>query len=134
MLQTALRNKGTRLVVQLDDEHERNLVVANLCVANARFFGGGMKIAPDAKLTDGQFDVVGIGDLSALKIFTSAPRVYLGAHLSMPEVSHALAKKVVVRPPDRATEIHLEVDGELPGKLPATFQIIPAALKVRSAV
>ena len=134
MLQTALRNKGTRLVVQLDDEHERNLVVANLCVANARFFGGGMKIAPDAKLTDGQFDVVGIGDLGALKIFTSAPRVYLGAHLSMPEVSHALARRVVVRPPDRNFEVHLEVDGELPGKLPATFQIIPDALRVRSAV
>jgi diacylglycerol kinase (ATP) len=134
MLQTALRNEGTRLVVQLDDEHERNLVVANLCVANARFFGGGMKIAPDAKLTDGQFDVVGIGDLSALKIFTSAPRVYLGAHLSMPEVSHTLARKVVVRPPDRTSEVHLEVDGELPGKLPATFQIIPQALRVRSAV
>src|SRR5689334_13823614 len=49
MLQTALRNEATRLVVQLDDSHERNLVVTNLCVANARFFGGGMKIAPDAK-------------------------------------------------------------------------------------
>lgn len=134
MLQTALRNKGTRLVVQLDDEHERNLVVANLAIANARFFGGGMKIAPEAKLTDGQFDVVGIGDLSALKIFTSAPRVYLGAHLSMPEVSHALARKVVVRPPDRDSQVDLEIDGELPGRLPATFQIIPEALKVRSAV
>lgn len=93
-----------------------------------------MKIAPEAKLTDGQFDVVGIGDLSALKIFTSAPRVYLGAHLSMPEVSHALARKVVVRPPEPTLDIHLEVDGELPGKLPATFQIIPDALRVRSAV
>src|SRR5918999_3430172 len=125
MLQTALRNQATRLVVQLDDAHERTLVVANLCVANARFFGGGMKIAPDAKLTDGKFDVVGIGDLSAVKIFTSAPRVYLGAHLSMPEVSHAHARKVVVRSPDRTSEVNLEIDGELPGRLPATFQIIP---------
>ena len=134
MLQTALRNEATRLVVQLDDSHERNLVVTNLCVANARFFGGGMKIAPEAKLTDGKFDVVGIGDLSALKIFTSAPRVYLGAHLSMPEISHTLARKVVVRPPDRTLEVNLEIDGELPGRLPATFQIIPEALRVRSAV
>ena len=131
MLQTALRSEGTRLVVQLDDSHERNMVVANLCVANARFFGGGMKIAPDAKLTDGKFDVVGIGDLSALKIFTSAPRVYLGAHLSMPEVSHALARKITVRAADRAEEVALEVDGELPGKLPATFQIVAEALRVR---
>src|SRR5687768_13299435 len=134
LLQTALRTAPTRLVVQLDDSHERHLLVANLCVANARYFGGGMKIAPNAKLTDGKFDIVGIGDLSTLKIFTSAPRVYTGSHLSMPEVSHALARKITVRAADRAAEVALEIDGELPGKLPATFQIIPSALRVRCAV
>ena len=131
LLQTAVRTEPTRLAVQLDDSHERHLNVLNLCIANARYFGGGMKIAPEAKLTDGKFDVVGIGDLSTLKLFTSAPRVYMGSHLSMPEVSHALARKITVRAADRATEVALEIDGELPGKLPATFQIIPEALRVR---
>ena len=131
LLQTAMRTEPTRLAIQLDDSHERHLTVLNLCVANARYFGGGMKIAPDAKLTDGKFDIVGVGDLSALKIFTSAPRIYMGSHLSMPEVSHALARKVTVRAADRAAEVALEIDGELPGKLPATFQIIPEALRVR---
>ena len=131
LLQTAMRTTPIRLAVQLDDSHERHLVVLNLCVANARYFGGGMKIAPDAKLTDGKFDIVGVGDLSALKIFTSAPRVYMGSHLSMPEVSHAHARKVTIRPADRGSEVALEIDGELPGKLPATFQIIPEALRVR---
>lgn len=131
LLQTAMRNDPVRLVIQLDDAHERHLVVSNFCVANARYFGGGMKIAPDAKLTDGKFDVIGVGELSAVKIFTSAPRVYTGSHLSMPEVSHALARKISVRPADRTTEVALEVDGELPGTLPATFQIIPEALRVR---
>ena len=122
---------GLTLLVQRDDSHERHLVVSNLCIANARYFGGGMKIAPDAKLTDGKLDIISIGDLSAMKIFTSAPRVYTGSHLSMPEVSHALARKITVRASDRSTEVALEVDGELPGKLPATFQIIPEALRVR---
>ena len=131
LLQTAIRTEPTRLAVQLDDAHERHLLVVNLCIANARYFGGGMKIAPDAKLTDGKFDVISVGDLGAMKIFTSAPRVYRGSHLSMPEVSHALAKKVTVRAAERDTEVDLEVDGELPGRLPATFQIIPAALRVR---
>lgn len=131
LFKTAMRTEPTRLAVQLDDSHERHLAVLNLCVANARYFGGGMKIAPDAKLTDGKFDVVGIGDLSALKIFTSAPRVYTGSHLSMPEVSHALARKVSIRSADRGSQVSLEIDGELPGKLPATFQIIPEALRVR---
>jgi YegS/Rv2252/BmrU family lipid kinase len=131
LLKTAMRNEPVRLVVQFDDSLERHLVVSNLCVANARYFGGGMKIAPDAKLTDGKFDVIGVGDLSALKIFTSAPRVYTGSHLSMPEVSHALARKITVRAANRAEEVALEVDGELPGRLPATFQLIPEALRVR---
>ena len=131
VLKTAMQNAPVRLAVQLDDEHDRHLTVSNLCIANARYFGGGMKIAPEAKLTDGKFDVIGVGDLSALKLFTSAPRVYLGSHLSMPEVSHALARKVSVRPADHDEVVALEVDGELPGRLPATFQIIPEALRVR---
>ena len=131
LLHTALRTEPTRLLVQLDDARERQLLVTNLCVANARYFGGGMKIAPEAKLTDGKFDVVRVGDLGAIKIFTSAPRVYSGSHLSMSEVSHGLARKVTVRPAERDAQIDLEVDGELPGRLPATFQIIPVALRVR---
>jgi diacylglycerol kinase family enzyme len=57
--------------------------------------------------------------------------VYLGSHLSRPEVSHALARKVSVRPAERGATVDLEVDGELPGRLPATFQIVPEALRVR---
>jgi diacylglycerol kinase (ATP) len=131
MLQTAMQSPATKVVVQLDDEHERHLTVANFCVANARFFGGGMKIAPNAKLTDGLFDVVCIGDLGARKILTNAPRVYLGSHLSMDQVHHTFARKVVARAAAKDEEITLEVDGELPGQLPATFQILAAALRVR---
>lgn len=132
LLQTAMRNAAVRLVVQLDDSTDRQLVVSNLCVANARYFGGGMKIAPQAKLIDGRFDVISVGDLSAMKIFTSAPRIYTGSHLSMPEVSHTLARKITIRPQDRQAEVALEVDGELPGRLPASFQIVPQALRVRT--
>jgi diacylglycerol kinase (ATP) len=131
LLQTAMRSEATRVTVQLDDSSEHQLNIINFCVANARYFGGGMKIAPDAKLTDGKFDVISVGDLSAVKIMTSAPRIYLGSHLSMTEVHHTLAKKIYVRPANRQAVIALEVDGELPGRLPATFQIIPGALRVR---
>ncbi len=133
MLQTAMQSPATRVVVQLDDAHEKHLTVANLCIANARYFGGGMKIAPEAKLTDGKFDVITIGDLGALKILTNAPRLYLGAHMGMQEVGHALATKIVARPAVEDAEVSLEVDGELPGRLPATFQIVPLALRMRCA-
>lgn len=131
MLQTAIRSPVERVIVKLDEQHHRNLTVANLCVANARYFGGGMKIAPNAKLTDGKFDVITIGDLSVLKILTNAPRVYFGSHLSMRQVDHALARKLSASPKTSNAEVAIEVDGELPGRLPATFQIIPQALRVR---
>jgi len=131
LVQTAMRSASARVVVQIDDSREQKLSIVSLCIANARYFGGGMKIAPNAKLADGKFDVITVADISALKIVTSAPRLYFGSHLSMSEVSHKLAKKIVVRPGDKDERITLEIDGELPGRLPAQFQIIPEALKVR---
>ena len=131
MAQTSLKTGATRAVVQLDDDPARHLTVANICIANARYFGGGMKIAPDAKLADGRFDVVSIGDLGSARLLANAPRIYFGSHLGMPEVGHALAKKLFARPVEKDQLVQLEVDGELPGFLPATFQIIPRALRVR---
>lgn len=131
LVQTAVKKSATRVVVQLDDVPAQHLTVVNLCVANARYFGGGMKIAPHAKLTDGKFDVISVGDLSAARIFRNAPRLYLGAHLGMKEVGSALAAKVMARPVDADETIQVEVDGEIPGVLPATFQILPRALRVR---
>ncbi len=131
MMESAIKNEATTVIVQLDDHHEKLTTVANLCIANARYFGGGMKIAPGAKLTDGKFDVVSIGDLGVARIFANAPRLYTGTHLAMREVGHALAAKIVARPSKERQQIAIEVDGELPGFLPATFQIIPQALRVR---
>src|SRR5437762_2214976 len=131
MLRTAMQAPPTEVMVQIDDEHERHLIVANFCIANARYFGGGMKIAPAAKLTDGRFDMVSIGDLGARKIITNAPRIYFGSHLSLDQVHHALARKVLARPVAKDEKIAIEIDGELLGHLPATFQILPAALRVR---
>lgn len=131
MAETAVKSKPSRITVQLDDDAERHMTVANLCIANARYFGGGMKIAPHAKLDDGAFDVICIGDIGAARILANAPRLYLGAHLNIPEVGHALAGKVSARPVNVDDRIEIEVDGELPGRLPATFQILPKALRVR---
>ena len=131
MSETAAKTEASRVIIQLDEDPSLRMNVANFCIANARYFGGGMKIAPNAKLTDGKFDVVSIGDMGAARILANAPRLYLGSHLGMTQVGHALARKVVARPLNKDEVIMIEVDGELPGSLPATFQIIPGALRVR---
>lgn len=130
-VQTTLSGTPTEVHVQLDGQPERRLRVAEFCVANARYYGGAMKIAPDAKLDDGQFDIITIGDASAFRILANSPRLYFGAHLRMNEVTHALAKQIVARPVKKEEEVRVELDGEVVGRLPATFQILPRAIRVR---
>jgi len=130
-LQTTLSSSPTEVRVQLDEQTERRLRIAEFCVANARYYGGGMKIAPDAKFDDGFFDIVTIGDASSFRILANAPRLYFGAHLRMNEVTHALARQVVARPLRKEEEIRVELDGEVVGRLPATFEVMPRALQVR---
>ena len=130
-LQEVIGLNTKKVRVKIDDGEERPLTTVNFCVANARYFGGGMMIAPDAKLHDGHFDVINIGDMKSLKIIRNLHQLYRGTHLSLNEVKAKSAKRVEARPFDPAEEIFIEVDGELPGKLPATFEIIPAALKLR---
>lgn len=130
-LRTTLTEENTELRIQLDDRPERRLTLLNFCVANARYFGGGMKIAPDAKLNDALFDCIIIGDLSVAEIIANGYKLYRGAHLNLEQVYHAPARRVTIRPARTHDAIALEVDGELPGHLPATFEIIPSALRVR---
>ena len=116
--------------VRIDEQPEKSLNTINFCVCNSRYFGGGMKIAPDAVINDGFFDVVNIGDIKTAKILLNAYKLYGGSHLDLKEVKATLARKVEVSTINNE-EIHIEIDGELPGKLPAVFEIVPNALKVR---
>jgi YegS/Rv2252/BmrU family lipid kinase len=130
-LQEVLDLNFTTVRVKIDDKEEKSLNTINFAVANSRFFGGGMKIAPEAKINDGYLDVINIGDIKTAKILLNAYTLYRGSHLSLPEVKSTLARKIEVSPADKNQEIHIETDGELPGRLPAVYEVVPGALKVR---
>ncbi|HVF28607.1 MAG TPA: diacylglycerol kinase family protein [Pyrinomonadaceae bacterium] len=132
-LHTALTFTKPIVALRLDDKPEFRLQVTNLCVANAQYFGGGMHIAPQAKVNDGYFDVVAVGNLSALLLLANSYRLYLGTHLGMQQVHHACGTRLTARPERGGTPaVRLEVDGELVGQLPATFDVVPTALRVRA--
>ena len=130
-LQEVLDTDFMTVRVKIDAKDEKTLNTINFCVANARFFGGGMKIAPDAKINDGFFDVINIGDIKTAKILLNAYRLYSGSHLDLDEVKSTLAKRIEVSPFDKKQTIFIETDGELPGKLPAVYEIVPNVLKIR---
>lgn len=106
-------------------------VTENICTAaicNGRFFGGGMMMAPNAMLDDGSFDVVIVRQDPPLTIFDMR-LLYSGAHLKHPNVSVHRGRKVEAKPVSNVP-IYLDVEGEAPGSLPATFEVVPRALRV----
>ncbi len=130
-LRAALVFEKPTVRVAIDEQRERQLTLTSLCIANARYFGGGMKIAPEAKLTDGLLDVIHIGDLSKITILANAYRLYLGTHLGMQQVHHTRARRITARAADATVKVKIEVDGESIGSLPATFEIVPQVLRIR---
>src|SRR5437016_12762342 len=64
---TTVATSPTEIILQIDEQAERRLRIAELAVANARYYGGGMKIDANAKFDYGSFDVVTIGGASAFR-------------------------------------------------------------------
>jgi diacylglycerol kinase family enzyme len=118
------RNKNIEF--SFDGQHARGRV-NSVIVCNGCYFGGGMFIAPGASFDDGLFYVVILGNLNKLEVVVNLPRVYKGTHLTHPKVSHFSAQEVHVEARQR---MFLQAEGELIGEAPATFQIIPQALRV----
>jgi YegS/Rv2252/BmrU family lipid kinase len=123
--------KNQRVQLRFDgDAKDRVEVTAyNVAVANGKYFGGGMKIAPDAEIDDGKFDVTVVGDLGIMQLMTGfARQVYSGAHLKTKGISVRRAKVVEAEAVDPNDKIEFDVDGEHLGRLPARFEILPTAL------
>jgi diacylglycerol kinase family enzyme len=130
-LQEVLELEPITVKVSIDGETPKSLQTVNFCIANARYFGGGMMIAPDAKLSDGYLNVVNIGDIATAKVLLNAHTLYRGTHGTLTEVNQRLAQRIEVSAADPNVEVRLETDGELPGRLPAVYEVVPSALNVR---
>ena len=97
----------------------------NVFVANGLSNGGGMKWAPQAQIDDGCFDVIILGQISKWKMPLLIPHIYKGTVLSNKEVEMFRARKLEV---SCEGEMAFEVDGEIMGTLPATFEILPKCI------
>ena len=122
----AYQNKPIELV--LDDREPIAMVANSVVVANCQYFGGGMRVAPDADPNDGLFDVIVIGDVDKIEFLMTVPKVYDGTHLTHPQVDAYRARRVEVR---SDLPLLLQVEGEVCGHTPLIFEIIPAALQIR---
>jgi YegS/Rv2252/BmrU family lipid kinase len=99
----------------------------SLAVANSSAYGGGMFIAPEAKLDDGRLDVVWTGQVGKLRFLANLPKVFKGTHVENDEVTMLRAREVRVEA-DRPFAIY--ADGDQLADLPATVRVLPQALRI----
>ncbi len=122
------RWKNTEVTVTCDGE-ERRGPMHDVIVANGRWHGGGMKLAPGADARDGLFDVVLIGDVTKLDFVTTSPKLYSGGHIGHPRVDVLRGAVLTV---EGASPLPLELDGEVAGTTPVRFEVLPGALLLRA--
>jgi diacylglycerol kinase (ATP) len=119
------KNKLTKY--RIDDGPEEDKVLNTFVVANGRYYGGGLKPAPNAQLDDGLFDIVSIGDVGFLEAVSSLGKFRKGTYLEIPKVSAWRGRRVVAS--SEETQL-VEMEGEVVGRLPARFEILPKAMNV----
>jgi diacylglycerol kinase family enzyme len=116
--------------VSIDDGAFEELSVLNLAVANGRYFGGGMHIAPTARVDDGLFDVVAIERAGTLGNLALTRHLYGDSLLGQSGVRHWRGRTIVAEPLVDEPVL-LDVDGEAPGRLPARLTIRSGVVRLR---
>jgi len=119
------RNKDLEITIDGGEPIRGRMCMA--VVANGQYFGGGMRIAPEAAMDDGLLDIVLLGDLGKVELVRNIGRVYQGRHTTHPKVKFYRGRTVTVRSTPPA---QLDLDGEQPGRTDAVFTILPGLLEV----
>lgn len=131
-LRAMVRYKNASVRVKVNGEEWYEGPAFNVALANGRFFGGGMMIAPHADPSDGRFEVVCIGDLTKLEAAGLSSKIYKGEHLSAAGVKATTGTRIEAEPMHAWATVLLDVDGEQPGRLPMTATIAQRALTFRA--
>lgn len=125
-VRTLLGWKPARFTVRVGEAHER-FSGYSVSVANSKAFGGGMFIAPDADLADGEFDIVVVGEVGKLRFLGNLPKVFKGTHVEEDEVRVFRAPRLEL---SASRPFPVYADGEHLTDLPATLRLLPQALSV----
>ncbi len=123
---TLFNYQSKSVVLHLGDKVEATHILS-VVVANGGYFGGGMHMAPQAKLNDGLLDVVIIGDIGKFELLKILPTVYKGTHITHPKIRVEKATHIAIESSER---VLVQADGELLGEGPASFWLVPAALRI----
>ncbi len=120
--------KNKKMAISVDGKFICDEQVTVVVIGNGSYFGGGMFVAPNAKIDDGLFDIIIMRNLSKKELLINLPGVYRGTHLSNPKVTSLRGKTITVSSDQDAL---LELDGEQPGRASAEIIIVPLAINLK---
>jgi YegS/Rv2252/BmrU family lipid kinase len=118
--------KPAHFELRLDGEPV-SLTGYSVAIANSATYGGGMRIAPDASLDDGMFDVVTIAEFPKLSFLLSLPKVFRGTHVALAAVQVRRAREVEITA-DRPFVVY--ADGDAVAQLPVKLTVLRGAVRV----
>ena len=118
-----------REVTMVLDGAEQTVPVTLVAVGNTPWYGGGMRVCPDADPADGCFDVTVVGPMSRRELIRSRPRLTAGTHVDHPSVMTYRAARVGLS----ARGLTTYADGELVAALPVTTECVRGAVRVLGA-
>ena len=127
-LRAQTQYKPARIRLRLDGETKGDYEVSALCVCNGRWAGGGMMFAPEARLSDGLFDVIVIRAASTLRGLPVMAGLYRGTHLRSALVQSFRGRHVEAEVLENTA--WMDIDGEAPGTGPAEFRLLPQAIRL----
>lgn len=116
-----------KILLQVGDQFQQEIIAWNVAVANGQFHGGGMWEAPGADVSDGTFQITVIGDLNLAQVFWHFPKLYTGRIYDAPKIEKLVGERVAASSPQK---VLLDVDGEQPGQLPVVIEMVPAAVRI----
>jgi diacylglycerol kinase (ATP) len=117
--------KPVPFVLEIDGERLETEAML-VAVGNAKSYGAGMLICPDAEVDDGLVDVTVLGPVSKPAFLRAFPKVFKGTHRDHPAVTMRRARKVSIN----AADVTVYADGEYVGELPVTCEVVPGAVRV----
>lgn len=126
LFRTLLGWKPARFTIRAGEERTR-ISGYSVSVANNSTFGGGMRIAPEAELDDGLFDIVTIGEVSKLRFVGNLPKVFKGTHVEEDDVRVFRAPRLELT---ASRPFPVYADGEHLTDLPVSLRVLPRALGV----
>jgi diacylglycerol kinase (ATP) len=126
VIRSLLAWSNTPVHVVVDGE-AFDLLCQQVVIANCQYFGSGLRMAPMADPADGELDVIVVGDVGRFFSLTRLKAIQNGTHLDEgdPRLKVLRARNVQLSSPDT---VRIDLDGEQPGVLPASFEVMPGSI------